>query len=61
MNYVNFKILTVQKEPLTRGSLEPPDPPRSKNSKNLKIGNFHQYFELMTHVAMIYSLIRYYS
>ena len=37
---------------------EGPDPPRSKIQKTIKIGNFHQYFKLMTHIVMIRSLNR---
>ena len=58
---ISYVYVWFKKEPLTRGSLEPPDAPRSLNSKNLKIGNFHQYFKLMTHVAMIPSSIWYFS
>ena len=37
---------------------EGPDPTRSKIQKTIKIGNFHQYFKLMTHIVMIRSLNR---
>ena len=52
---INYVHVWFKKEPLTRGSLEPPDAPRSLNLKNLKIGSFHQYFKLMTHIPMNHS------
>ena len=52
---INYVHVWFKKEPLTRGSLEPPDAPRSFNLKNLKTGDFHQYFKLMTHTPMNHS------